>query len=194
MPDNLSSEEQVMGENVPTVSFPETSYGIVKRLETIESWTAAVAKRLGKTSISILDYGCGTGDHVTYPLACRDHRVLGVDFHEASINEASRRYRLPNLSFQTAEIDELLKPGQQFDLVVCSEVLEHLHKPQHFLETVSRLLRAGGGLVITTPNGYGSFEWLMSLQKALDRVGLMDSVKVAHVCLGSKPGGGTAPP
>ncbi len=176
------------------MSFSETSYGIVKRLQTIEAWTAAVAQRLGKTSLSILDYGCGTGDHVTYPLACRGHRVLGVDFHEASITEASRRYRLPNLSFQTAEIDELLKQGQQFDLVVCSEVLEHLHEPLHFLETVSRLLRAGGGLIITTPNGYGSFEWLTSLQKALDRVGLHGFFRqVAHVCLGRKTGGRTAP-
>ena len=58
-------------------SFSETSYGIVKRLQTIEAWTAAVAQRLGKTSLSILDYGCGTGDHVTYPLACRGHQRAG---------------------------------------------------------------------------------------------------------------------
>ncbi len=154
------------------MTFPETSYGIVKRLETIESWTTAFAKRTGKRSLSILDYGCGTGDHVTYPLACRGHRLLGVDFHAASIDEASRRYRLPNLSFQVAEIDALVTAGQQFDLVVCSEVLEHLHEPLQFLQTVQRLLPAGGGLIITTPNGYGSFEWLSSLQKVLERTGL----------------------
>lgn len=59
------------------VNFPETSYGIVKRLQTIEAWTAGVAQRLGTPSLSILDFGCGTGDHVTYPLACLGHRVLG---------------------------------------------------------------------------------------------------------------------
>ena len=76
---------------MPGMSFPETSYGIVKRLGTVEAWTASVARRLKKPSLTILDYGCGTGDHVTYPLACLGHRVLGLDFHAASISEASRR-------------------------------------------------------------------------------------------------------
>jgi 2-polyprenyl-3-methyl-5-hydroxy-6-metoxy-1,4-benzoquinol methylase len=154
------------------MSFLETPYGILKRLETVKAWTQAVAKHVGKSSLSILDYGCGTGDHVTYPLACQGHRVLGVDFHEASIREASRRYRLPNLSFQLAEIDALVKEGRQFDLVVCSEVLEHLHEPLRFLDAVHHLLPAGGGLIITTPNGYGSFEWLSSLKKTLERTGV----------------------
>ncbi|MCC2641429.1 MAG: protein of unknown function, putative Methyltransferase [Nitrospira sp.] len=175
------------------MSFPETSYGIVKRLGTVEAWTASVARRLKKPSLTILDYGCGTGDHVTYPLACLGHRVLGLDFHAASISEASRRYRSPNLSFKKGEIDELVKQGQQFDLIVCSEVLEHLHEPLQFLEAVSRLLPAGGGLIITTPNGYGSFEWLTSLQKALDRAGLHRFFRqVAHLCLRKKPGVRTA--
>ena len=175
-------------------SFSETSYGIVKRLQTIESWMAAVAERMEKTSLSILDYGCGTGDHVTYPLACRGHRVLGVDFHEASIEEASRRYRLPNLSFQTSEMDELVEQKRHFDLVVCSEVLEHVHEPLQFLNTIGLVLRPGGSLIITTPNGYGSFEWLTSLQQALDRAGVHGLVRrVAHLCLGKNAAEGTMP-
>jgi len=169
------------------VNFPETSYGIVKRLQTIEAWTAGVAQRLGKPSLSILDFGCGTGDHVTYPLACLGHRVLGVDVHAASIQEASRKYRLPTLLFRRAEIDELVMEGARFDLIVCSEVLEHVHDPQPFLEALRRLLCAEGALIITTPNGYGAFEWLTSLQKALTRVGLHGIFRqVARLLLGAR--------
>ena len=138
MPDSPSSDEPEMVENTPNVRFPETSYGIVKRLETIEAWTAAVAKRLGKSSLSILDYGCGTGDHVTYPLACRGHGVLGMDMHEPSIQEAQRRYPLPNLVFRTGHLESLIQEHLNFDLIVCSEVLEHLHE----LEAAARVRKA----------------------------------------------------
>ncbi|MBI4000304.1 MAG: methyltransferase domain-containing protein [Nitrospira defluvii] len=172
MPDNLSSDEQVMVEKAPSVSFPETSYGIVKRLETIEAWTAAVAKRLGKTSLSILDYGCGTGDHVTYPLACRGHCVLGVDMHEQSVHEAQRRYRLPNLVFRTGHLESLIQEGLSFDLIICSEVLEHLHRPQDCLSIMRQLLKSKGALIITTPNGYGSYEMFCRLQRGLTKIGV----------------------
>ncbi|MDR4473465.1 MAG: hypothetical protein MRJ92_12750 [Nitrospira sp.] len=46
-----------------SVRFPETSYGIVKRWPTIEAWTETVARRL-ESSLTVLDYGCGTGDHM----------------------------------------------------------------------------------------------------------------------------------
>ena len=154
------------------VNFPETSYGIVKRLQTIEAWTAGVAQRLGTPSLSILDFGCGTGDHVTYPLACLGHRVLGVDMHEPSIQEAQRRYPLPNLLFQTGRLESLIQEGVAVDLIICSEVLEHLQQPQDCLSLLRRLLKPNGALIITTPNGYGSYEMLCRLQRGLAGVGI----------------------
>ena len=155
-----------------TGNFPETSYGIVKRLQTIEAWTAGVARRLGTPSLSILDFGCGTGDHVTYPLAGLGHRVLGVDMHEPSIEEAQRRYPLPNLLFRTARLESLIQEGVAVDLIVCSEVLEHLRQPQDCLNLLRRLLKPNGALIITTPNGYGSYEMFCRLQRALTRIGI----------------------
>lgn len=172
MPDKLSSDEQVGSARAPSVSFPETSYGIVKRLQTIEAWTAAVAQRVGNTSLSILDYGCGTGDHVTFPLASQGHRVLGVDVHEASITEASRRYQLPNLAFRTNHLESLIQEGLTFDLIICSEVLEHLHRPLDCLHIMRQLLNPAGALIITTPNGYGSYELLCRLQRGLTWIGV----------------------
>ena len=155
-----------------TANFPETSYGIVKRLRTIEDWTAVVSKRLGMPSLSVLDFGCGTGDHVTYPLACLGHRVLGVDMHEPSIQEARRRYPRPNLMFRTSRLETLIEEGMVVDLIICSEVLEHLHQPQECLNLLRRLLRPNGALIITTPNGYGSYEMFCRMQRALASVGI----------------------
>lgn len=158
-------------------NFPETSYGIVKRLQTIEAWTAGVAERLATPSLSILDFGCGTGDHVTYPLACLGHRLLGVDMHEPSIREAQRRYPLPNLLFRTARLESLIQEGVAVDLIICSEVLEHLQQPQDCLSLLRRLLKPNGAVIITTPNGYGSYEMLCRLQRGLTRIGIDQVVR-----------------
>jgi glycosyltransferase involved in cell wall biosynthesis/2-polyprenyl-3-methyl-5-hydroxy-6-metoxy-1,4-benzoquinol methylase len=156
----------------PTEPFPETQYGIVKRMQVIEAWVDQTKERIGRSRLSILDYGCGTGDHITFPLARAAHEVLGIDIHEPSILEARRRYALPNLTFRTADAQSLLSDGLSFDVIVCSEVLEHLDDPSGLLGIFRRLLRPGGALIITTPNGYGSFELLRRVQRALTRIGV----------------------
>ena len=152
--------------------FAETHYGIVKRIQVIEKWVRMAKDRMGKSRLSILDYGCGTGDHITAPLARAVDEVLGVDVHEPSILEARRRYALPNLTFRTADAQGLLNDGLSFDVIVCSEVLEHLHDPSGVLGSFRRLLRPGGALIITTQNGYGSFELLCRLERILSRIGV----------------------
>lgn len=156
----------------PGAPFAETEYGIVKRLLVIDQWVRRVQARVGRSPLRILDYGCGTGDHLTYPLACAGHDVLGVDLHEPSVIEARRRYGLPNRAFRTGSIGALLDEGLNFDVVVCSEVLEHLHDPRDFLAKLRCLVRNGGAAIVTTPNGYGSFEMLRRLEAVLSRVGV----------------------
>jgi SAM-dependent methyltransferase len=45
-------------------------------------------------------------------------------------------------------------PGS-FDFAICSEVLEHLHRPERALREVCAALKSGGWLIVTVPNGYG---------------------------------------
>ena len=153
-------------------TFAETPYGIVKRLRTVERWASRVCRWREKESLSILDYGCGTGDHVTYPLARLGHHVLGVDYHVQSIDEAKHRFQLPNLAFRVTDIDQLVREGTTYDLVICSEVLEHVREPLPFLRQIRAMVRKQGGLIITTPNGYGAFEWLSALERIFDRMGM----------------------
>ncbi len=157
--------------------FPETQYGIVKRIQVIEEWVHAVKERMGKPLLAILDYGCGTGDHITFPLAQAENEVLGIDVHAPSILEARRKYALPNLSFRVGDLQDLSEKDLGFEVIVCSEVLEHLENPREFMEGLRRLLRPGSALIITTPNGYGSFEMLHRLERMLSRIGVHQAVR-----------------
>ena len=42
--------------------------------------------------------------------------------------------------------------SQSFDLVWCTEVIEHLYKPKYLLDEIERVLKPGGVAILTTPN------------------------------------------
>jgi len=155
-----------------TVPFAETSYGIGKRLVVIASWVESIARQRANGVLDILDVGCGTGEHLTAPLAARGYRVVGVDVHAASIEAARSRRVIPGLSFELGDVADVRGTGRQFDVVICSEVLEHVDDPREFLTAVRPLVRSSGALILTTPNGYGSYEWLSSAERCFRRLGL----------------------
>ena len=100
---------------------------------------------------SVCDLGCGNG-HITGRLAKLGFRVVGVDASASGIAVARRAY--PNVEFVEALIDRGLSLGQ-FDLVVSSDVIEHMYRPSDLLEAASALLKPRGQILVGTPyHGY----------------------------------------
>jgi 2-polyprenyl-3-methyl-5-hydroxy-6-metoxy-1,4-benzoquinol methylase len=106
----------------PPLPFAEDEYGVVKRVAVVGGWAQALASRRGRP-LRILDYGCGTGEYLTAPLAALGHAVLGVDQHRPTVEEARRRHARPNLRFRTVALTALTAEEERFDMVVASEVL-----------------------------------------------------------------------
>jgi len=100
---------------------------------------------------SICDLGCGNG-HISGRLAALGYHVTGVDASESGIQIARRTYR--DVEFVHALIDGDLNIGQ-FDLVISSDVIEHLYRPSDLLEATSSLVKPGGQVLLGTPyHGY----------------------------------------
>jgi SAM-dependent methyltransferase len=59
------------------------------------------------------------------------------------------------LDIRGGELDELALPDSGFDVVSMIEVVEHVPDPNALLASARRLLRPGGMLYLTTPNGRG---------------------------------------
>ena len=103
----------------------------------------------------ILDVGCGNG-HLAGLLAARGHLVVGIDLSQSGVAVARRTY--PDVRFEVVGagrdmLDAL--GGTPFDLVVSTEVVEHLYSPGAFAEGCHRALRPAGRLVCSTPyHGY----------------------------------------
>ena len=101
------------------------------------------------TGQRILDLGCGSG--WLSSLCAPGNEVWGLDFIETSVQRAAWRGIRPVLADLS---DDLPFRDATFDVVVCSEVLEHLFSPEQVLDECHRLLRTRGVLICTIPNLY----------------------------------------
>ncbi|MGO9059411.1 MAG: class I SAM-dependent methyltransferase [Candidatus Binataceae bacterium] len=105
--------------------------------------------------LSILDAGCGNG-FIAAQLRKLGHSVIGID--AAPDGVALARVAYPDVRYQVASVyDDLrsMMPVGGWDLIVSSEVIEHLFSPQVFLRNMHGHLRPRGHLILTTPyHGY----------------------------------------
>lgn len=114
----------------------------------------------------VLDIGCGTGSQLTRPLAeaFPAIRFVGIDPDETSIRYARSLPKLPNLEFGGMEA---LACHAKADLIIASEVLEHVEEPGRFLADLCDKLRDEGRMVVTVPNGYGPYELATTFESVL---------------------------
>lgn len=97
-----------------------------------------------------LDIGCSIGSSVA---AARDagFEATGIDLDPQSIEFAREHY--PGCRFAHTSSSELSRAGETFDLVFCTEVIEHVTDPQAFVDELRALLNPGGIVFLTTPHG-----------------------------------------
>jgi len=96
----------------------------------------------------VLDLGCGEGHFAAAAAQAGAGEVVGVDVAAEAVRRARARH--PAVRFERVG-GELPAPDASFDLVWCSEVLEHVLDTASFLSEARRVLRTGGLLLVTTP-------------------------------------------
>lgn len=105
---------------------------------------------------TMLDVGCGNGYLATkLSESLPGAAVAGVDPSESGIRHASAAH--PDLDLRQGSVysDPPAEWAGKFDLVVSTEVVEHLYRPQALPEYVLKVLRPGGTVAATTPyHGY----------------------------------------
>jgi 2-polyprenyl-3-methyl-5-hydroxy-6-metoxy-1,4-benzoquinol methylase len=108
-------------------------------------------------ALTILDVGCGSGE-ISAHLAALGHRLWGVDISHTALS----KYSLRGLRGMVGDLEKGIPaaPGA-FDLIWCSEVIEHLQNPELLLSECHRLLKPQGQLILSTPNsGYYVYRML----------------------------------
>lgn len=88
-----------------------------------------------KSRDSVLDVGCGIGI-VANSIAKTGADVTGIDIEAEKIQYAKKHYRADNLSFVTGDVTKAL-PSINFDVIVLSNVLEHIDERVELLKTLA---------------------------------------------------------
>lgn len=99
----------------------------------------------------VLDAGCGTGYGSSYLVGDGASQVVGVDIDARSIRYARRRFGSDFLRFVVGDCQELDLTSNRFDVVVSSNMLEHLPNPSAFLTCIVDLLKPNGTVLIALP-------------------------------------------
>ncbi|EJC74121.1 methylase involved in ubiquinone/menaquinone biosynthesis [Rhizobium leguminosarum bv. trifolii WSM2012] len=102
---------------------------------------------------SVCDVGCGVGDLLREVRRRRPSlAVSGLDFSGKAVEGAART--MPDGAFQQFVIHQTLPyPTASFDLVLCTDVLEHLEYPKRVAAELVRICRPGGTVAIVVPDG-----------------------------------------
>ncbi|OGG41018.1 hypothetical protein A2118_02110, partial [Candidatus Kaiserbacteria bacterium GWA2_50_9] len=111
----------------------------------------------------ILELGCGTGE-VSYWMAQRSPaQVLGTDLCIPFIEEAKKKYQLPNLRYEVTDFnDPRALVGMQFDYIVGNGILHHLYPNlDAVFARMRRLLKENGKIIFLEPNFYNPYVYLI---------------------------------
>jgi 2-polyprenyl-3-methyl-5-hydroxy-6-metoxy-1,4-benzoquinol methylase len=141
----------------------ENIYGHLQRLHWLRDHLEQTEKAV--------EFGCGTGTLITIPLRAWGFDVSGIDLDSESIDYGRHVLEQIGLEPDALSTTDLRDYPGPLDVVIASEVLEHLDDATlaESLALMHRKLGPDGRLLVTVPNGYSEFElenWLWTTTRA----------------------------
>ncbi len=128
------------------------------RLDRISAAVQAIAAEPGFERA--LEVGPGAGPYVSL-LCDLFAEATATDIEAGYLDHIRREHGdRENLTVTVDDIAHSKLPAGSFDLVLCSEVIEHTPEPPAVLRGIHRLLRPGGALVLSTPQRHSTVEIL----------------------------------
>ena len=107
----------------------------------------------GSGSLNILDYGCGTGGNTSAYGSFGN--IVGIEPDSAAVQLAHKRGGARYC--RTSGTDLPFRDGS-FDVVMASDVLEHIEHDGEAVSEIARVLRPGGSAILSVP----AHQWLFS--------------------------------
>ena len=113
--------------------------------------TLALVNKVANPGAKILDLA-GAQGNFSLSLAELGYKVTWNDLRQDLVDYIKLKYEYGDIDFKPGNIFEL-DFEDQFDVVLITEVIEHVAHPDEFLKKVSRLIKPEGHIIMSTPNG-----------------------------------------
>ena len=147
---SAESYDQLWGNESNLAAFREEA-GHIRDILSAEIIDFAV-EQIPETA-GVIDIGCGVGDLLSELRSRRPRvRVSGLDFSPKAVEGAQKSF--PDGDFRVHRIDKTLPfETDSYDVVFCTDVLEHLEYPHLIVAELVRICRPGGLVIIVVPDG-----------------------------------------
>ena len=119
----------------------------IHALPGLHEFMLAQVSNHGQTEGTVLDLAAGTGA-MSLRLTDFGYKVTATDY-------VPENFRLHDLvPFFATDLNNDFSQGRegQFDIIMASEIIEHLENPRHFARECFKLLKSGGKVILSTPN------------------------------------------
>jgi SAM-dependent methyltransferase len=122
---------------------------------------------------NVLDIGSGVGT-IDFYLGSKGKNVTGIEISQQAVNIAKLNAKIFNLEKKIEFINSTFPSRtitNKYDLVIFSEVIEHLENDKKALNDIWKVLKPGGFLIITTPSMNAPLYRLQLVHRFDKRVG-----------------------
>lgn len=103
----------------------------------------------------VLDMGSNMGEH-SFALSPRVKEIISADYNKKLLSLASleaNRRRITNITFRLVNFEQKMPfRDEEFDLILCLDILDHLKKRDQALNEIYRVLKPGGTLLLSVSN------------------------------------------
>lgn len=109
-----------------------------------------IVSTVPKIPETILDVGCGSA-WVAQTFCPKGYHVISMDISLKNTSEALKRN--PAKTHMAVVADAYFQPfaDNSIDVIIASEIIEHIEDPKKFMESLLRVLKPGGEIIVTTP-------------------------------------------
>jgi len=120
----------------------------------------------------MLDVGCAEGFFLLGVNENSNWKAEGVEIIESAVEFATKRLGLV-VHLGTLEILE--NAAERYDFIRMNNVIEHVQNPVQFLHTANKLLKKGGRVYCSTPNGFQDGYVLKTANKRGIKINLLEN-------------------
>lgn len=128
-------------------TYPGYAYAYANRQKHI----LELIQKVAKPGAKILDVAAGQGNF-TLTLAELGYEVTWNDLREELADYVKLKWEQGTVNYAPGNVFSL-GFDSEFDVVLIAEIIEHVAHPDQFIQTVAQMVKPGGHIVMSTPNG-----------------------------------------